>query len=155
MPDRSVLVIDRASYHLVQKTSDTKPPDGDTQGSAVDLAACQADPTGGFVRQGPELVAGRHRPPVGLSKAELKRLVTLNKPEPRYEVYDVLAHQNRDLRLLVLPTHHPPGAQPDRAAVGQVEDARCPPQHNLQAFRRRADPSEGVRPHRAARLGRM
>jgi len=105
----SVLVIDRATYHLVN-TADTKLPDSDKKDVLLSwLRAKQIQPVDSFDKDWTSLPDATilQRAPNGLSTPELKRLVKLNEPEPRYEVHDVLANENRDLQLLILPTHHP------------------------------------------------
>jgi DDE superfamily endonuclease len=113
MPDGSVMVIDRATYHLV-KTDDTKGPDGDNKAPLLAwLRAKQTrlvDSLGKDWTDRPDATIMK-RPNAsgtgGLPKPELQRLAKLNKPEPRYKVQDVLDAEGRDLKLLILPTHHP------------------------------------------------
>jgi hypothetical protein len=110
IPNGSVLVIDRASYHLV-KTDDTNGPDGDSK--SIELLAWLRAKEIPLVDSFGEDWTSKADAAIlkrpnkegtgGLSRPELQRLAKLNKPEPRYLVQDLLDAEDSDLRLL--PTH--------------------------------------------------
>lgn len=113
VPDRSVVVIDRATYHLT-RTAETRPPNGETKAQL--LQWLRARPTEERVRirdsSGKDWTRKSDdeillRAPVGLSLAELKVIVKKFSPEPEYEAKALIDKQERDLKLLLLPTHHP------------------------------------------------
>jgi len=103
LPDRAVLVLDRASYHLLP-TDATRPASSKlTKAELVEwLAAHNALPRG---HTAASLL--QHPAAGGFTRAELWELCKQNKPVPIYQVQQLLDAQGRDLRLLILPVHHP------------------------------------------------
>jgi len=113
MPDRSVLVVDRASYHLV-RTPETRPPAAKNKKDFLvwlrEHGVQLLDSTGrDWTAESDETILSRAKTDGtgGINRAELERLAQENLPAPIYEGQVLVEGANRDLKYLILPTHHP------------------------------------------------
>ncbi len=113
LPEKSVVVVDRASYHLV-KTVDTRLPDKQTKKGLLEWLREKniplIDSTGrDWSQETDELILKKAlmNGSGGMRVVELSMIVKKNEPEPRYEAQDILEGANKDLKMLILPVHHP------------------------------------------------
>jgi len=113
MPDGSVLVVDRASYHLV-RTPETRPPTANNKADFLkwlrDHSVQLVDSAGrDWTTESDEAILKRAKAngTGGMNRAELERLTQENLPTPIYEAQVLVEGAKRDLKYLILPTHHP------------------------------------------------
>ena len=103
--DRSVIVIDRATYHMVT-TPETRPAKSTFTKKKL-LEWLRAHNIHDEELQRPDEVILSRPSAGGLSRQELWDIACQNKPEPVYLIQKAIEEAGRDLKLLILPVHHP------------------------------------------------
>ena len=111
LPNRAVLVIDRASYHLVRTPESTPAPCNATKNVLLKWLHDKdiVDPL--FFNEVGEMMSDDEileRPSNGgVSLAQLQDICNTHRPEPVYLIYSFFSQAKHDLKLLILLVHHP------------------------------------------------